>query len=229
MKKLEIYHKRNIGTGEKYVSELVYRHLINFTLEQLISKNLKNKLKLKVYFRKKSHFDKQTVGYLLTTATTKTVPVRFAKMYIRTDMSFLNILETITHELVHLKQYATGQLSKRIWKSDNRVHYRWNKKDIGVQSALVIVRSLVSQSIGVQSDIEYKNRPYEIEAFEKQFPLVDKWTNYIKTPNYWTKENKLGLIWDVVLEQVRRELKVLEEKQTSKAGNQEKRKQLIGG
>ena len=211
MKKLILYHKRNIGTGEKYINELVYRHLINFTLEQLISKNLKNKLKLYVYFRKKYSFDKDTVGYLQTYAQTKTVPVRFAKMYIRTDMSFLNILETITHELVHLKQYATGQLSKRIWKSDNRVHYRWEKKDIGVQS-----------------DIEYKNRPYEIEAFEKQFPLVDKWTNYIKTPNYWTKENKLGLIWDVVLEQVRRELKVLEEKQTSKEGNQEKRKQLIG-
>jgi len=211
MKKLEIYHKRNIGTGEKYINELVYRHLINFTLEQLISKNLKNKLKLKVYFRKKNSFDKNTVGYLQTYAQTKTVPVRFAKMYIRTDMSFLNILETITHELVHLKQYSTGQLSKRIWKSDNQVHYRWEKKDIGVQS-----------------DIEYKNRPYEIEAFEKQFPLVDKWTNYIKTPNYWTKENKLGLIWDVVLEQVRRELKVLEEKQTSKAGNQQKRQQLIG-
>ena len=211
MKKLEIYHKRNIGTGEKYINELVYRHLINFTLEQLISKNLKNKLKLYVYFRKKYSFDKDTVGYLQTYAQTKTVPVRFAKMYIRTDMSFLNILETITHELVHLKQYSTGQLSKRIWKSDNQVHYRWEKKDIGVQS-----------------DIEYKNRPYEIEAFEKQFPLVDKWTNYIKTPNYWTKENKLGLIWDVVLEQVRRELKVLEEKQTSKAGNQQKRQQLIG-
>ena len=211
MKKLELYHKRRIGTGEKYVNELVYRHLINFTLEQLISKNLKNKLKLKVYFRKKSHFDKTTTGYLLTTATTKTAPIRNAKMYIRIDMSFLNILETITHELVHLKQYATGQLSKRIWKSDNRVHYRWEKKDIGVQS-----------------DIEYKNRPYEIEAFEKQFPLVDKWTNYIKEPKNWTKQNKLGLIWDVVLEQVKRELKVLEEKQISKAGNQEKRKQLIG-
>ena len=211
MKKLKIYHKRNIGTGEKYINELVYRHLINFTLEQLISKNLKNKLKLYVYFRKKYSFDKDTVGYLQTFAQTKTVPIRFAKMYIRTDMSFLNILETIAHELVHLKQYATGQLSKRIWKSDNRVHYRWEKKDIGLQS-----------------DIEYKNRPYEIEAFEKQFPLVDKWTNYIKTPNYWTKENKLGLIWDVVLEQVRRELKILEEKQTSKEGNQEKRKQLIG-
>ena len=211
MKKLEIYHKRNIGTGEKYINDLVYRHLINFTLEQLISKNLKNKLKLYVYFRKKYSFDKDTVGYLQTYAQTKTVPVRFAKMYIRTDMSFLNILETIAHELVHLKQYATGQLSKRIWKSDNQVHYRWERKDIGVQS-----------------DIEYKNRPYEIEAFTKQFPLVDKWTDYIKTPNHWTKENKLGLIWDVVLEQVRRELKVLEEKQTSKAGNQEKRKQLIG-
>ena len=211
MKNLILYHKRNIGTGEKYINELVYRHLINFTLEQLISKNLKNKLRLRVYFRKKSHFDKDTVGYLLTSATTKTVPIRNAKMYIRIDMSFLNILETITHELVHLKQYATGQLSKRIWKSDNQVHYRWERKDIGVQS-----------------DIEYKNRPYEIEAFAKQFPLVDKWTNYIKTPNYWTKENKLGLIWDVVLEQVRRELKVLEEKQTSKEGNQEKRKQLIG-
>ena len=211
MKKLILYHKRNIGSGEKYINELVYKHLINFTLEQLISKNLKNKLRLRVYFRKKSHFDKQTVGYLLTSATTKTVPIRNAKMYIRIDMSFLNIIETITHELVHLKQYATGQLNKRIWKTDNQVHYRWEKKEMGVQEA-----------------IEYKNRPYEIEAFAKQFPLVDKWTNYIKTPNYWTKENKLGLIWDVVLEQVRRELKVLEEKQTSKQGNQEKRKKIIG-
>ena len=211
MKNLILYHKRNIGTGEKYINELVYRHLINFTLEQLISKNLKNKLRLRVYFRKKSHFDKQTVGYLLTSATTKTVPIRNAKMYIRIDMSFLNILETITHELVHLKQYATGQLNKRIWKTDNQVHYRWEKKEMGVQEA-----------------IEYKNRPWEIEAFAKQFPLVDKWTDYIRTPNHSTKENKLGLIWDVVLEQVRRELKVLEEKQTSKEGNQEKRKQLIG-
>ena len=58
MKKLILYHKRNIGTGEKYINELVYRHLINFTLEQLISKNLKNKLRLRVYFRKKSRLDK---------------------------------------------------------------------------------------------------------------------------------------------------------------------------
>jgi hypothetical protein len=209
MKKLELYHKRNIGTGEKYLNELVYRHLINFTLEQLISKNLKNKLKLKVYFRKKNTFDKKTVGYLLTYATTKTTPVRNAKMYIRVDMSFLNILETITHELVHLKQYATGQLNKRIWKTDNQVHYRWEKKEMGVQEA-----------------IEYKNRPWEIEAFTKQFPLVDKWTNYIKEPKNWTKENKLGLIWDVVLDNVRLELNKLNDKIASK-NNNEKRKQLI--
>ena len=128
MKKLELYHKRRIGTGEKYINELVYSHLINYTLDNLISQKLKNKLKLKVYFRRKNTFDKKTVGYLETTSTTKTIPVRFAKMYIRVDMSFFNILETITHELVHLKQYSTGQLNKRIWKSDNRVHYRWRKK-----------------------------------------------------------------------------------------------------
>ena len=211
MKKLEIYHKRNIGTGEKYINELVYRHLINFTLEQLISKNLKNKLKLYVYFRKKYSFDKDTVGYLQTYAQTKTVPVRFAKMYIRIDMSFLNILETITHELVHLKQYATGQLNKRIWKTDNQVHYRWEKKEMGVSEA-----------------IEYKNRHWEVEAFAKQFPLVEEWTNYIKEPKNWTKQNKLGLIWDVVLDNVRLELNKLNDKIASK-NNNEKRKQLIGG
>ncbi len=139
------------------------------------------------------------------------MPVRFAKMYVRVDMSFLNILETITHELVHLKQYATGQLSKRIWKSDNRVHYRWEKKDMGVSS-----------------DIEYKNRQWEIEAFAKQFPLVEEWTNYIKEPKNWTKQNKLGLIWDVVLDNVRLELNKLNDKIASK-NNNEKRKQLIGG
>ena len=75
-----------------------------------------------------------------------------------------------------LKQYSTGQLSKRIWKSDNRVHYRWEKKDIGVQS-----------------DMEYKDRPYEIEAFAKQLPLVEEWTNYIKEP---TQDNILPDILD---------------------------------
>ena len=92
MKKLELYHKRRIGTGEKYINELVYSHLINYTLDNLISQKLKNKLKLKVYFRRKNTFDKKTVGYLETTSTTKTIPVRFAKMYIIVDMSFLNIL-----------------------------------------------------------------------------------------------------------------------------------------
>ena len=213
MKKLSMlmFHKRGIGTGEKYINELVYSHLINYTLDNLISQKLKNKLKLYVYFRKRYSFDRDTVGYLQTYAQTKTIPVRFAKMYIRVDMSFLNILETITHELVHLKQYSTGQLSKRIWKSDNRVHYRWEKKDIGVQS-----------------DMEYKDRPYEIEAFAKQFPLVEEWTNYIKEPKNWTKQNKLGLIWDVVLDNVRLELNKLNDKIASK-NNNEKRKQLIGG
>ena len=197
MKKLELYHKRRIGTGEKYINELVYSHLINYTLDNLISQKLKNKLKLKVYFRR--------------TSTTKTIPVRFAKMYIRVDMSFLNILETITHELVHLKQYSTGQLNKRIWKSDNRVHYRWEKKEMGVSEA-----------------IEYKNRPWEVEAFAKQFPLVEEWTNYIKEPKNWTKQNKLGLIWDVVLDNVRLELNKLNDRIASK-NNNERRKQLIGG
>ena len=53
-------------------------------------------------------------------------------------------------------------------------------------------------------------------------------TNYIKEPKNWTKQNKLGLIWDVVLDNVRLELNKLNDKIASK-NNNEKRKQLIGG
>ncbi len=38
-----MFHKRNIGTGEKYLNELIYSNLINFTLNNLISQRLKNK------------------------------------------------------------------------------------------------------------------------------------------------------------------------------------------
>ena len=82
--------------------------------------------------------------------------------------------------------------------------------------------------MGVSEAIEYKNRPWEVEAFAKQFPLVEEWTNYIKEPKNWTKQNKLGLIWDVVLDNVRLELNKLNDRIASK-NNNERRKQLIGG
>ena len=82
--------------------------------------------------------------------------------------------------------------------------------------------------MGVSEAIEYKNRPWEVEAFAKQFPLVEEGTNYIKEPKNWTKQNKLGLIWDVVLDNVRLELNKLNDRIASK-NNNERRKQLIGG
>ena len=68
--------------------------------------------------------------------------------------SFLEQLRTLSHELVHVKQYATGELydyQRGYWSK-----VRWRNK---------VVNS---------DKLKYREHPWEIEAYKNQTPLLRK-------------------------------------------------------
>lgn len=62
------------------------------------------------------------------------------------------VLETIAHEMVHVKQYARGEL----YYSPHREKHRWRGRWINYR-------------------ISYSQQPWEKEAFKNEKPLVDSW------------------------------------------------------
>lgn len=64
-------------------------------------------------------------------------------------------MESLAHEMVHAYQGSYGTLQYRQWKSDKKVHVRWN-----------------GQEMGLYDGIAYEDRPWEKEAYTLQHPLT---------------------------------------------------------
>ena len=77
------------------------------------------------------------------------------------------IMESIAHEMVHLKQYAMGEMCD----TDNSDVVQWKKKNINLTEG------------------QYWDRPWEIEAHGKELGLFIRWVEHhdlSKEP--WTQE-----------------------------------------
>lgn len=74
-------------------------------------------------------------------------------LHVDNSQSLREQLRTIAHELIHVKQYATGEMYdyQRDWSK-----VRWRNK---------IVNS---------NNLKYKEHPWEIEAYKRQTPLLRK-------------------------------------------------------
>lgn len=76
------------------------------------------------------------------------------------------IMETIAHEMVHLKQYAKGELVDMV-RSGNT---RWQKQDIN-------------------SSTNYWDLPWEVEAHGKELGLFIRWAEHHNLADQdWTQE-----------------------------------------
>jgi hypothetical protein len=62
------------------------------------------------------------------------------------------LLETVAHEMIHVKQYARGEL----YYSSHREKHRWQGRWINYR-------------------ISYSQQPWEKEAFKNETVLVEKW------------------------------------------------------
>jgi len=158
MKKLEISLPRN-ERDQELVDDLT--EATNLFLNELVSKRLQNTLKIKIHVRKttvKKSFGQSCDGFHTVTPSGSN-PEKDHKIVI--DQSS-NIFEVLAHELVHVKQIATKQYQKRWWKSDNELHTRWEGKELGPKR-----------------HIPYRQRPWEIEAFDLQHKLYSKWKDIL--------------------------------------------------
>jgi len=77
------------------------------------------------------------------------------------------IMESIAHEMIHLKQYATGEMQD----TDRSEVVKWKGLDINLQQW------------------EYWDRPWEIEAHGKELGIFIRWAEHCDlSKESWTQE-----------------------------------------
>lgn len=77
-------------------------------------------------------------------------------------------LKTLAHELVHVKQFARGEMVDLI----RSPHVKWNKQYVD------------------QDKLDYWDLPWEIEAFGREYGMYRRYTNHLKEADIWFNDDK---------------------------------------
>tara|TARA_R110002050_G_C8794031_1_gene502309 strand:+ start:68 stop:610 length:543 start_codon:yes stop_codon:yes gene_type:complete len=147
--KLKISLPRN--TADDMDIELIDR-ATRVILDALMSRKLQNTLNLKIHLRK-TVLKGNTVGAFVCILN-GSKKQKEHKIVLDWNRSTPSLLSTLAHELIHVHQRVTGKLQWRVWKSDRMLHARWDGQEMGLVDA-----------------IDYRERPWEIEAYAKQDDL----------------------------------------------------------
>jgi len=118
-------------------------------LGELMSVRMMNTLKIKIHVRKTT-LGSETLGVVWHNNNGSKSQKEFL-IQLRHDQSDSDKIETLAHELVHVQQNVSKRLQYRFWSSDRTLHVRWEGKELGDPS-----------------QIPYRQRPWEVEAFAKQ-------------------------------------------------------------
>ena len=123
-----------------------FRRCVFFYLSRLLPKQ-KNIL-IRIFFSDSLHEDHDMIGSCLVDDHPSNRRHKKFTIHLDTSLNFIQMLVTLAHELIHVKQYATMQLSYDYKNSENTI---WNKNVYGPEA------------------FSYKECPWEIEAkkFEK--------------------------------------------------------------
>jgi hypothetical protein len=137
--------------GYKYHETL--EAAIRFYASQLMTTRMSNTLTVRVEVRA----TKLTDGNLATVAiaTNGSRPTKTFKIILDRERSLSDQVGDLAHEMAHVAQAATGRYQLRRWKSDLKVHARWEGKELGLLD-----------------DQPYWTRPWEVEARAKEVELV---------------------------------------------------------
>ena len=141
--------------------------LTAFALSKLVSKRLDNRLTIKVQLLKGLIDNNSVFGDCIYLDECNGRPREFL---IRVDNSLRlrTLLTTIAHELVHVKQWATGEM----WEY-SAIHSttRWKQKKIRTDKT------------------DYWDLPWEIEAHGREIGLFVRWCESEKIGHLkWTQE-----------------------------------------
>jgi hypothetical protein len=150
------------GTKEQ---KKLAKSLAEFCLDKLISSRLSNTLDIRIVFKPTLY--KKTDSYGETTYyEDSNIPPKDFLIEIDSKLKMRSMLETIAHELVHVKQWATGEMRET---KDNFITKF--KKDI--------VNS---------NKVSYWDQPWEIEAMGREEGLFIQWIEKMNLSGQtWTK------------------------------------------
>lgn len=160
--KIRIYGE-NQGLSRKETKSAVI-----FYLNQLLPKKIWHRLKINVHFRPQIRSETGE-KYWATTLPIKWTPIlRAFEIEIDGKLNKKNQLIVLAHELVHVKQYASGQMRDQfILQKPPKPRYRL--KYVRFKNRLIDVEQL-----------EYEDRPWEIEAYARERPLYYRFVEYNK-------------------------------------------------
>jgi hypothetical protein len=141
---MQIYTKGSTRKTQKIVKDLT-----RFCAEMLMSKRLLDSLLIRIEFIK--DLDNQYDGdceYVDEESRPKEFLIR-----VNDSLKLSKKLRTICHEMVHVKQYATGEM-----------RYMWRP-----------ARHTKFQGTLYPDEVEYWDSPWEIEAFGREPGLYTRW------------------------------------------------------
>lgn len=147
-------------TGTNYItaSKLEYvKSLVNFTLKKFFSKYMRDTLDIEICFRKGLlETDKQYGN--CTWEDFRHRPKIFT-IEIEPNQSTKLLLNTVAHELVHVKQWAKGEFAelRNASKDKSEPVYKFNGKRFDT------------------GKIDYWDQPWEIEAHGRSIGVVVQW------------------------------------------------------
>ena len=128
------------------------KSLSNFVLEKFFTKNMRDKLVIDVHFKKGLFKSQNTHGNCIWEDEHRNA--REFTIYLEPDQKLALLLNTLAHELVHVKQWAKGEYYELV--SQPKV-YKFNGKRVDT------------------SKVDYWDTPWEIEAHGRSIGLVVQW------------------------------------------------------
>jgi len=134
------------------------RSLAEFVLNKLVSRRLNNLLEIRINFVETLHEKTESYGetaYFEDSA----VPPREFVIDLYSKLKLRSLLETLAHELVHVKQWATGEM--RETRNPFFTKYR---------------KALVNSN-----KTDYWDQPWEIEAIGREEGLFIQWVEANKS------------------------------------------------
>ena len=154
----------NTFGGNKHTRSLA-ESIAKFCAEKLFSKKLSDKIMLDIEFSKTLLKEDGILGEIDFDDHNHR-PREFT-ITVDSTVSKRRMMETIAHEMVHLKQYAKGELVDMMGSGA----VRWQKED-------------------VSRGINYWDLPWEIEAHGKELGLFIRWAEDSELSKYsWTQQD----------------------------------------
>lgn len=139
--------------GSDRKTQKLCKDIAQFCAENLMGKRLSNNISLRIQFVKQ--LDKYNAAEGDAIWEDDELRPREFTIRIREGMPLSKKLRTLCHEMVHVKQYAKGEM-KQMWRP---------------------ARTTKFQGAFYPDDLDYWDQPWEIEAFGREDGLYTRWVD----------------------------------------------------